>query len=165
MKNHVSSHHAGFTLVELLTVMAIIAILVGLVLGTAGYVQKAAARKRTATEIKAFETALESYKADNGIYPAPTGSANQALYQALTGDGSDKLVTNGVASNGRFATEGKAYFTPKKDQYSPTAYTLIDPFGKAYNYRVGSGAVNSATFDLWSEAGGGSDTNKWIKNW
>lgn len=59
----------GFTLVELLTVMAVIAILAGLVLSTAGYVQKKAASSRAESEIQALSAACEGYKTDNGIYP------------------------------------------------------------------------------------------------
>ena len=60
---------SGFTLVELLTVMTIIAILAGLVLGTFKFVQEKAARSRAEAEIKAMEAGLESFKADNGTYP------------------------------------------------------------------------------------------------
>src|SRR5882762_4535854 len=59
----------AFTIIELLVVIAIIIILTGLVLSTVGYVQKKAARSRAETEIAAMSAALESYKADNGIYP------------------------------------------------------------------------------------------------
>jgi prepilin-type N-terminal cleavage/methylation domain-containing protein len=59
----------AFTLIELLVVIAIIVVLAGLVLSTVGYVQKKGARSRAETEIAAMSAAIESYKADNGIYP------------------------------------------------------------------------------------------------
>jgi len=59
----------AFTLIELLVVMTIILILAGLVLATSGYVQRKGARSRTEAEIAALSAALESYKADNGVYP------------------------------------------------------------------------------------------------
>src|SRR5205807_4071811 len=66
-----SSFRAGgaFTILELLVVMTIIIVLAGLILSTAGYVQKKGARSRAEAEIAAISAALESYKADNGIYP------------------------------------------------------------------------------------------------
>ncbi|MGZ4986342.1 MAG: type II secretion system protein, partial [Chthoniobacterales bacterium] len=64
-----SKRDRAFTLIELLVVMAIIIILAGLILGTSGYVQKKGARSRAEAEIAAMSAALESYKADNGIYP------------------------------------------------------------------------------------------------
>jgi prepilin-type N-terminal cleavage/methylation domain-containing protein len=59
----------GFTLIELIVVIAVIIILAGLVLSTVGYVKKKAARSRAETEIAAMSAACESYKADNGVYP------------------------------------------------------------------------------------------------
>ncbi len=56
--------------------MTIILILAGLILATSGYVQKKGARARAETEIAAISAALESYKADNGIYArGKSGSA------------------------------------------------------------------------------------------
>src|SRR2546430_10630435 len=60
---------AAFTLIELIVVTTVVVILTGLVLSTVGYVQKKGARARAETEIAAMSAALESYKADNGIYP------------------------------------------------------------------------------------------------
>src|SRR5438477_11729584 len=60
---------AAFTILELLVVIAIIIALAGLILATVGYVQKKGARSRAEAEIAALSAALESYKADNGIYP------------------------------------------------------------------------------------------------
>ncbi len=54
---------------ELLVVMAIIAILAGLILTVIPYINKKQAHARAEGEIKAMESALEAYKADNGNYP------------------------------------------------------------------------------------------------
>jgi type II secretory pathway pseudopilin PulG len=59
----------AFTLIELLVVITVIIVLAGLILSTIGYVQKKGARARAETEIAAMSAAIESYKADNGIYP------------------------------------------------------------------------------------------------
>jgi prepilin-type N-terminal cleavage/methylation domain-containing protein len=69
---------AGFTLVELLTVMAVIAILAGLVLSISGYATKRGATARAGAEIRMLSAGCESYKADDGIYP------DQALAQSGT---------------------------------------------------------------------------------
>ena len=50
-------------------VIIIILILAGLILSISSYVQNKGARARAETEIAAMSAALESYKADNGIYP------------------------------------------------------------------------------------------------
>src|SRR5437764_14697354 len=59
----------AFTLIELVVVSGLILVLSGLVLSTVGYVRKKGARARAETEIAAMSAALESYKADNAVYP------------------------------------------------------------------------------------------------
>jgi len=80
----------SFTLIELLTVMAVIAILAALVLSISGFAEKKAALGRAQVELKTLENACESYKADNGTYP----------YQPLAISGSIPPITNrGVTSS------------------------------------------------------------------
>src|SRR5438270_9205982 len=69
---------SAVTIIELLVVIMIIMILAGLILSISSYVQNKGARARAETEIAAVSAALESYKADNGIYPgnADTNSLN-----------------------------------------------------------------------------------------
>src|SRR5881398_3294105 len=91
------------TIIELLVVIIIILILAGLILSISSYVQNKGARARAETEIAAMSAALESYKADNGIYPytAATNTltpgqpdatstnyknASLDLYKAISGD-------------------------------------------------------------------------------
>jgi type II secretion system protein G len=178
----------AFTLIELLIVIAIIIVLAGLVLSTVGYVQKKGARSRAETEIAAISAALESYKADNGIYPQnsdtngldPINNVNPSaspipndytkaslyLYEQISGD-----------TNADRVAETKSYFAFKPNQLDPTDQTLNvislrDPFGNSYGYSTmkASDPTQSGynpTFDLWSTAGGttANDAAGWIKNW
>jgi general secretion pathway protein G len=180
---------AAFTVLELLVVITIIVILAGLILATTGYVEKKGARSRAESEIAAMSAALESYKADNGIYPTTTNtdsinaqtatnpSAYQAasfdLYAALTGD------TNGDRTVGAGDTNpsAKSYFSFKPNMLLPAppstanVTAIRDPFGNSYGYSTirastGSGGYNP-TYDLWSTANANppTDQNQWIKNW
>jgi general secretion pathway protein G len=148
----------GFTLMELLVVITIIAILAGLVLQTAGYVQKKAARSRAEAEIAALSAALESYKADMGDYPAGTNSAP---------DTSNAFVRAALAPS-----TGKVYFEFSKGMgtntnMSETNQSILDPFGEGYGYQYPGDATRSGTnfYDLWSRGGGSANSNQWIKNW
>ena len=95
----------GFTLLELLVVMVIIAILASLTLGVFRYAQESAARNRSVMAHAAIKAALEKYKEQFGEYPEPanpgeddqfTGTSYSVggahmLYQAITGDGNSAI--------------------------------------------------------------------------
>jgi len=180
-----SSFHGNtaFTLLELLIVISIIIVLAGLTIGTMGYVQDKGKRSRTEAEIAAISAALESYKADNGVYPKdpvtdqldptaafdPVNYVNAAniLYQQLSGD--QDLVqstTNDDTKNyiGALLKPSSLATPPGGRPY------LKDPWGNAYGYSTskaaGTGGYNP-TYDLWSTAGStkATDVPKWIKNW
>ena len=184
-----SSFRAGgaFTILELLVVMTIIIALAGLILATSGYVQKKGARSRAEAEIAAMSTALENYKADNGIYPTSNDTnnlnpadaspfdyqnASRYLYTQVSGDSDGDPATSTV-------TDTKNYMgsTMKPNMLSPNPpgpNTYIrDPFGNSYGYSTakasnpGGSIGYNPTFDLWSTANANppSDQNQWIKNW
>jgi prepilin-type N-terminal cleavage/methylation domain-containing protein len=155
---------AGFTIIELLIVMAIILVLTALILATSGYVQNKGARSRAEAEIAALSAALESYKADNGIYPSNTSTdalkpnsqgdpaaykaASLFLYKELSGDhdanrtvdSADKSIdSSGVAITPPLTALPKTYFQFKPTNLLPSssaaAVTAIsDPFGNSYGY-------------------------------
>ncbi len=176
----------AFTIIELLIVMAVILVLAGLILGTSGYVQKKGARSRAEAEIAAMSAALESYKADNGVYPRDAAnkttdnldaraSSDPSSYQSaslfLYGE------ISGMAPNRSPKPNVKSYFvfrpnmlTPRDQAANVTA--IADPFGNSYGYSTAFQADPTKgynpTFDLWStagETGGTPDPAKWIKNW
>lgn len=181
----------SFTLIELLTVIAIIAILVGLTLAAYSGVFKMAARSRAHSEISAISGALENYKSDNGTYPIPSGpvftstndyasgspevptvyqDSSAFLYQQLTGQ------TNYGDLPPTPNSGTKIYDTFTRSQLGNDAagsggqVYLKDPFGNSYGYFPGNGAnpPNSGAgfFDLWSTGGDTTGvTNSWINNW
>ncbi len=59
----------GFTLAELLTAMAIIAILIGLLVPTITVIQKTAQKVKQKSQFHGIEIALESFRTDFGDYP------------------------------------------------------------------------------------------------
>ena len=63
------SPSAAFTLIEMMTVIAVIVILTGMVLSIAGYATRKGALARAEGEIQMLISACESYKSENGNYP------------------------------------------------------------------------------------------------
>jgi type II secretory pathway pseudopilin PulG len=182
----------AFTIIELLVVISIIIILAGLILSTVGYVQKKGARSRAEAEIAAISAALESYKADNGIYPTDTTATNSVdpstdppigpkyqaatkfLYGELSGDKDYNGTINGSESQNKnyFAFKPQMLGGTRDTNNNITAVTYIrDPFGNSYGYSTAkaSGAAfgYNPTFDLWSiaDANPTSNQTQWIKNW
>ena len=192
---HKRRYKTGFTLIELLIVIAVIVVLAGLILSTFGYVQKKGARARVETEIAAMSAACESYKADNGIYPANPDTntvdartnldPSAAVYSAASLFLYEQLA--GVTSGSRSAIpSGKTYFTFKANMLLPAPPStaditaIRDPFGNSYGYSTANQADPvtpkgyNPTFDLWSTAGiapsptptpPATQQNLWLKNW
>ncbi len=129
-----SHEPAAFTLIELLTVILIIMVLAGLVVGTARYAMIKSHVSRARAEIAALEMAIENFKADKGYYPRTgfprtdhVNNSGTLLYQLTAGP--------------------KKYFSFRAGQTQTVAgvVCIVDPFGIPYNYYT-----NSTMFELWS---------------
>jgi prepilin-type N-terminal cleavage/methylation domain-containing protein len=155
-----SSPSSGFTLIEMITVVAIIILLAGLVIGTAGYANRKAAVERATNEIKAMGTGIDAYKIDNGTVPqnedtdlldprlhfSATGStsgsyyqkASRYLYASLTGDFEPSDKPDGKPETGTKAYYSftRAQINAKRDSSGSITevYYIQDPFGSAYGY-------------------------------
>jgi len=61
----------GFTMVEMLAVIAVLGILMGIVVGLAGQAGRRSDRAKAQTDLQMIRTALEEYRHRNGEYPEP----------------------------------------------------------------------------------------------
>lgn len=117
----------GFTLVELLIVVIILAVLSGIAIPSYMTLRNRARRSATENEMKNIATALELYHADNEEYPA-TGMA--ALVDALQGTAEDTL--------GPYMAN-----VPLTDAWGEDyTYTLDTPLG---GYTLASGTTGDIT--------------------
>lgn len=129
---------SGFTLVELLVVLAILGMLAALV-GPQVLNQLGGAKSKSATiQIRDFEQALELYKLDVGRFPR-------------SGEGLEALV--------RQPSGAKGWNGPylKKDELP------MDPWGNPYEYRVSGSKVEIISYGADGRAGG-SDEDADVSN-
>lgn len=115
----------GFTIVELLIVIVVIGILAGLVITTFTGIQQKARNTERQTDIKAIQSHLEAYNAQNGFYPT-LANMNDTAFRAsnLKGLDADALA----------------------DPKAPTVQTLAaTPGANVYSYAVTTTAGGACT--------------------
>jgi len=143
----------AFTLIELLTVIAIITIFIGLLSPALNKARKQAKKQKAKAMIGSIEVALNMYYADWGFYPNEVTNSNNFANTLGT------QQTSGTLAYG-------PYIQFKTSEINVNA--ALDPWGSAYRYDKSSPPHNSATFDLWSigpngtdDSGGGDDITNW----
>ena len=154
-----SMKKGGFTLIEILVVVAIISILVGSVLVGLGPAQRQGRDTRRIADLRQIQNALELYFAKCGYYPGTAQStATCGAYQAVStwGDLTTALTGSslGVSQIPNDPTSGKNYVYGSDGTGYVLGATLEDPNNpvlqrsvKGTNYSVTcSGAVYCVTF-------------------
>lgn len=125
-------HDTGFTLVEILTVVAIIATLIGLV-GSAAYSARRRAYRTTAqAEAQQLATALRSWWIANRTWPS-----------GFNADGNEHEVTRGMLKP-LMGMDGKsrvAYINIPPDRFETTDENdddakFLDPWGEPYTVKI-----------------------------
>lgn len=132
----------GFSLVELMIVLAILVLLAGLVLPRLLGSQEKADRQATMTQLSSFEDALDMYKIDNRTYPN-TEEGLKALLKAPEDE-----------------TRARNWEGPYMDELP------VDPWGNPYNYEY---PPTEGSKDIPNISSNGPDgemgTEDDIKNW
>ena len=128
----------GFTLIELMIVVIIIAALAGMVLPKLLPATDAAKRNIAKMDIQSITEALKLYYMfNNNHYPASQ-------------EGLDVLLK---------ASTGSAAWKEPFLEKAP-----IDPWGRKYEYKY-PGTHNTTGFDLWSDGADPQQSNDDITNW
>ena len=105
MKNRINY---AFTLLELLSVLAVVSILLALIVGVAKYAENSADRARARTEIEKIQNALQDYMLENGRYP----NTNEFV---------SAVFTNSLPNGFQFGAGG-----------------ALDPWNHPYQYKTNS---------------------------
>ncbi len=119
----------GFTLVELLVVVALIATLLGITFGFLRGAKQQATIGQVRAELAVIAQALENYRREYGDYPQAADTPEK-LYQALSG----LTGPTGSAISGRSLLAGAQIAL--LDPVHPTSAmnSLVDPWDNAYQY-------------------------------
>jgi prepilin-type N-terminal cleavage/methylation domain-containing protein len=173
MKTQQFPHHrltrSGFSLLELLIVIAIMALLASLTMYGFRYANIMSKRQHTTAYQRAIQSGLERYNTENGDFPQAKNTQQTAqfqgqtlnvsgakmLYQALSGDGDSEIklgTSSNTPSDGKFTDIELQRIMLKEmppqmwldGRKSPNGYMLIDGFARPFQYlRVdfGGGAV------------------------
>jgi len=122
------SKQSGFTIVELLIVIVIIAILAGLVITTFVGIQARARDSERQTDINAVQKAIEAYYATNGGYPTVDDLNDGTAWRKNNGVKLDaKALADPSSSTAQTLEPGTAIAGSKKYYYAPTPTSCVSP--------------------------------------
>ncbi|MCF7849524.1 MAG: type II secretion system GspH family protein [Kiritimatiellales bacterium] len=117
----------GYTIIELLGVMVIVAILAGIVIGVFGSAAKKGDTSKAKSDIEHIRIALDEFRAEFGYYPEQDSAAGFSnLVNTLS------VLQREVMED---AVEGLKY---------------IDPWGNDYMYQRGSQIEDRFKYQIWS---------------
>jgi prepilin-type N-terminal cleavage/methylation domain-containing protein len=160
MKKH------AFTLIELLIVVAIIAILAAIAVPNFLEAQIRSKVSRAQADMRSLATAIESYRVDNNSYPA---AISGDVFYWDTPDSNDTVTcaTGGSVKNANYGTvlRSNRFYTGAQwrctfmvannvaQMTTPVAYITsypADPFAKTDGIVFGYNNMNNASWVLWS---------------
>jgi len=157
----------GFTLIELMVVIAIIIILAAIAIPNYLNMTKRAKTSRLQSDMATLATALETYKTDWGQYPVFTTAHGEAVslpastvYKALTGpESSDGLGGDlNVAAN----TNAVGEKGPINYMKAGTLASIVNPFGlptaTPYVMYMSTAAGSTQTWTLYAQ----TDAASWM---
>lgn len=126
---------AGFTLIELMIVVIIIAALAGMVIPRLMPASKSAQSKIARGDIANIEIALDLYRLHVGKYPSTTEGLSILLQKPSSGDWDEPFLDK-----------------------------ISDPWKQNYEYAY-PGTHNTSKFDVWSKGPDPANADDDITNW
>ena len=157
----------GFTMIEILTVLVIIAILSSLLLAATSGMMEKSNRDSASAEMDIIEQALEDYKERFGDYPKEgtyAGTSESLLFNALMG----RVSPVGGAISVKPMLNYAPLNLSAPQQFALVTNTIEDPWGNPYRYQYKPSDTNWTSFGylLYSEGpdGASTDSSTGVKN-
>ncbi len=152
----------GFTLIEILVVMAIIAVLATVVVGSIGFYQNKTKDNKGKVLVASVSQALDSYRLDEGEYPEMGADGSEMssaiLYDTLFGDSDGDGIADDDATIYLDTLNPNGNTAALNVEESGDGYILVDGFKNPLRYRAPGQQNPGSEFDLWS-AGLDGETN------
>lgn len=144
------THQKGFTLIELMVVIAVIGILAAVALVSLTGLQRSARDATRKSNLSDYATALGRYYQDNNKYPAPATTGNASCGNPGNANNTTSWDCD-RSPNGVFNTTTSALVTPTAYLTKP----LIDPSNTAGNQSVcGTANTTACGYYYYSDGGG-----------
>jgi len=100
-RSSLGGRRSGFTLIELIVVIGIIAILFAILFPAVAGMRERAREKEAAITQKALETAIRAFRTEYGYWPGPTPDANSEYTNSTQTQITSYLLSTDVAKNPR----------------------------------------------------------------
>lgn len=150
-----SLRNRAFSLIELLTVIAIVAILLAIIVPTVGGARDSADRAATKARFNQWAAAMELYRQEYGYYPdiAPNGLVDTDRFAAeLAGRTLTGTSVQGNANWGN--TKGLSFYALATGDLDESGEELVDAFGN-FEIAMRRDTNRDGRIDL-------SDTGNWV---
>jgi general secretion pathway protein G len=144
-------NNKGFTILEMLAVIAVIMILASLTIKSYRAVVKKAQIERARADIGRLEAAIQAYMVDFKAYPP--GNSNATMVNLLS---NDQMYKNNARGAG-------PYLTFKAGEL--TGGQFMDPWGRAYYYNQGASHNRPNFVDIYSDGPTTAGPSDDITNW
>lgn len=168
----------GFTLVELLVVVAIIAILAGILLGVIRAALLRADRAKAQAQIADIVNAVKNFYAEYGVWPCPDNGSTDKTYSS----DQHKVMNMLRGLDKTINSRGIIFLEVPSDALNLTNNTYLDPWGNAYVIALDtdfdnrclltsigpgspSGVLTGRQVAVWSWGPNPGDTNQLIRSW
>ena len=162
----IGKHVSGFTLLELVVVIAIITILVGLLFPAFQAVQNSAKKTQAKNDLTQIVTAANAFYTEYGKYPLPSTATTDTIYGPEGTSSADlfytlRAVPLGANLNNAVNTRQIVFISPPdvKDTTNPRAGIgtdgqWYDPWGTRYNVEIDGNYTNQIEVNPYPDTDG-----------